>query len=591
MERQWASYIEQYEAPRRGSADFPFPGASNEEIPITAEHVEPVLAQFVQSIHATSNLWTAVDLSGEFTDKVDPITEFLTIIDRLYLKMRNVHRRLFPELITLGTGIYHPTWLFQRKKVRSYDDNGITVSNIVTVDQPVCRHIPLADFIWPANAWDLDPDAVVAPAAWCGHRFKLTVNQLRAMSKGQEPFLPNFDKQATEDILKRESQQEEIVEQKIRELDQYQPAVNKKIELWRIECRYDVDDDGIDEDLVVIWHQPTATVLQAVFNQWHHGKRLYELEQYIQTFSLLGKGIAAMDEYAQAASSRLLNAGINNALIANTRMYGVTEGISMASGEKIYPGKVWPLGQGEQIQEIRLGDVYPSIFEFLGQLREWAENRTSVNELRTGNITGLPSRTPATTVLSLLNEGNKKFDMILGNIRTSGLANIGKRTLQMIAQRHQSGDTKWATLAKRMMGDDAAAVIEVLDLPVTALEEGLGIEVTTTSSQVNKETEKQQLLGLIQIMATSYEGLVQIAQATGDQQLFQNTLMAAYTGGTELLKRLLEAHNIQNPERYLPQSGQGNGAAAPQLPQQQGFGQPQAGPAIAPQQTGSIFGL
>ena len=89
-----------------------------------------------------------------------------------------------------------------------------------------------------------------------------------------------------------------------------------------------MDDDGIDEDIVVIWHQPTANVLQATHNFWHHGKRLYEVQQYIQTFSLLGKGIAAMNEYAQAVASRLLNAQVDNALLANTRMYGIPEGMN-----------------------------------------------------------------------------------------------------------------------------------------------------------------------------------------------------------------------------------------------------------------------
>ena len=81
LERKWAGYIEQYDAPRRGPTDTPFPGASNEELPLTAEHFEPVLANSIQSVHATRNLWTTVDLSGDFTDSVNAITEFMTVVD------------------------------------------------------------------------------------------------------------------------------------------------------------------------------------------------------------------------------------------------------------------------------------------------------------------------------------------------------------------------------------------------------------------------------------------------------------------------------------------------------------------------------
>jgi hypothetical protein len=178
-------------------------------------------------------------------------------------------------------------------------------------------------------------------------------------------------------------------------------------------------------------------------------------------------------------------------------------------------------------------------------------------------------------VLSLLNEGNKKFDMILGNLRNGALASIGKRTLQMVAQRHQSGDPKWAQLATDMLGDDAQAVISVLDLDTTTIDEGLGIEVTSTSSQVNKEVEKQNLIGLMQFMSTAYPQLIQAAQMIGDQNLMIQAASASYFGGSELLKRLLEAFDIQNPERYLPPTGnagqpqnggqQLGGGQAPQL--------------------------
>jgi hypothetical protein len=524
-------------------------------------HDEPVIAQFLQSLHAPRNLWTATDLSGEFTDSVNAVTEYLTLLDRLYLKMRNVNRRAFPDLVILGTCGYHPTWIYQRRKVKTYNELGKVVTDVTIVDQPRTYHIPLSDLIWPANAWDTDPDAVVAPARWVGHRFKLTENQLRALGKGQEPFLPNFNRDALDFVLKRESEEEQTVERQIREGDQYRPARNAKIELFRIEARFDVDDDGIDEDVIAIFHYKTATILQATHQYWHHSKRLYEIEQYIQKFSMLGKGIAAMNEWAQAAASKLLNAQINNAVLANTRMFGVPQGYNMQPGEPVYPGKVWPLGPDEQISEVKLTDAYQSIFQILGWLQQISEARTSVTELRQGNVSGLPSRTPATTVLTLMQEGAKKFDMILANLRTGAIANIGKRTLQMVAQRHQSGSTKWAELAYRTLGEeDGAKVVAVLSLPQTVLEEGLGIEVTATSSQVNREVEKQNLIGLAQIMQQSYAGLIQVAQLLGDQNLMGQAALASYNGGIEFLTRLLESFEIQNPERYLPEQI-GNGGA------------------------------
>jgi len=595
VERKWADWMEQYDAPRRAAADFPFPGASNEELPLTAMHFEPVLAQFIQSIHAPRNIWTAIDLSGQFTDSVNAITEYLTVIDQLFLKMRRVNQRAFPDLILLGTAAWHPTWLFERRKQKKYDENLNVITETVIINQPTVQHLPLGDFIWPANAWDIDPDAPVAPARWVGHRIKLTENQLRARAKGQEPFLPNYDSAITKTVLTRESEEEEIVEGKTRDIDELRPSFDRKIELFEIECRWDVDGDGIDEDVIVVWYQKMGVILRAIHNPWMHGKRLYEVEQYIKTFSLLGKGIASMDEMMQAVGSKILNAQIDNVLLANTRMFGFPQGAMIRPDEPIYPGKGWPLGPGEKIQEIKMGEVYPSLFQVLREIITMGEQRTSVSELRQGDISGLPSRTPATSVLSLLREGNKKFDMIMGNMRAGALANIGKRVFQMIAQRHQGGDSKWAALAREKLGEeDAAKVISALDEPMVVLEDGLGFEMTATSGQVNKEVEKQSLIGLAQFLAQAYPQMNQAAQLMGDQQLAAQTAVSTFNGGREVLMRLLEAFDIQNPERYLPPAAGQQGGAQPGAPgevPQSNLGGPGGPQPLGADQLGALIGI
>jgi hypothetical protein len=190
-----------------------------------------------------------------------------------------------------------------------------------------------------------------------------------------------------------------------------------------------------------------------------------------------------------------------------------------------------------------------------------------------------------------MQEGNKKFDMIMSNLRDGALSNIGKRTLQMLAQRHQQGDTKWATLARDTMGTDAEAVIAVLDMEQAAIEDGLGLEVTATSGTVNKEVNKQNLIGLAQFYGQAGAQLIQLQQLTGDQQAMAQTANGLYAGGLELMKRLFEAFEIQNPERYLPptpQQGQQQGQQG--APQQGPGGLPQQG-GLGPQQLGQLLGL
>jgi len=53
-----------------------------------------------------------------------------------------------------------------------------------------------------------------------------------------------------------------------------------------------------------------------------------------------------------------------------------------------------------------------------------------VSDLQRGTVSGLQSRTPATTIQSMLQEGNTRFDLSIKDLRQSSLSEVGLRVLQ-----------------------------------------------------------------------------------------------------------------------------------------------------------------
>jgi hypothetical protein len=312
-------------------------------------------------------------------------------------------------------------------------------------------------------------------------------------------------------------------------------------------------------------------ILRALHNPAFHGRDPFHITQYLPSFGIYGKGIAEIDEWAQNTATMLLNAQIHNVLLANTRMYTAPLGSNIQPGEPIYPGKIWLHGPDEAVGELRLGEVYPSIFQSLGGVMQYAEMRTGVSEIRQGNLTGLPSRTPATSLLSILREGNKRFDMILNNTRDVH-SEMGLRMLQNVAQHFRDDPLQWQTFFQQALGpEDAMLMLEVLSGSVSDIEESFGVEVTATAAQVNKEVEKQSFIGLMQIVAQIGEQLVQVAQlvqTTPPGTPMYETGAAMFSGGVHLLKQLLERFDIQNPSEYL---GNLEAIAAGLTSQQQGM--------------------
>lgn len=560
MESKWRSQIIQHKARvvGDGTCDVPFIGASDMEYPLTASLSDPVYADFLQTLHAPKDFWSVSAIRPDGVEQAKPLQEFLSLVEQRDIKMRRVNRRALLDMVVHGTCIYKDHILHERKKVQDYGMDG-SLQDITKIKyQPMVEAVPLRDFFIPAYAWNIDPDDV-GGAPWVAHRFYQSKGQFKKAAQGGPPYLPAYDKKAATQVEAWHTnlQGEDIVESIIEQEDEYVPWRKDKIKLFEFWLRFDTGSDGIEEDIVVLWHHEARQVLRAIHVPLAHGKRIFEAGTYLPGFGFYGMGVAEINEWAQLAVSRLLNETINNASLANTVMLGVPLGANIMPDESVYPGKVWPLGPNERISEVRMGQPYSGMFQIINDVLNAAQQRTAVSELRQGDITGLPSRTPASTVMQLMGESNKRFDMMMANLRDGALSNIGSRALQHIIQISKD-DPRYIAFAMQAMGEkDGAIVASILQGPVQDIEANFGVAVTATNSKVNKEIDKQNLIGLAQFLGQMYPQQMQYAQALvqmggAGPELIVGVLQAAYNGTSEMQRRLVEAYDIQNPEQYTP---------------------------------------
>jgi len=170
LEGLWRTYLEDYRAPkRRGVASYPFEGAHNLTIPVTAMNVDPILARWMSNIHATENMWTLRALKPGWIEAVKPLQTYLTWLDKMILKMWDVNYRVFMETLKLGTGIYKTGWLHEKRRKWGYDQTNTRTRLIETRSQPFVDHVHLADFLIPPESRNINPDEQ-AGAPWCAER-------------------------------------------------------------------------------------------------------------------------------------------------------------------------------------------------------------------------------------------------------------------------------------------------------------------------------------------------------------------------------------------------------------------------------------
>lgn len=532
--------------------DYPYPGASNLELPLIAMHSDPVLADFLQSFHAAEDYWTPLATRTDRVDDASALRRGLTAIEKRFLKMRQVNTRAFLDNIILGTAFYKNGWKSERRARRRYLPSGDSEREILSVSEPMIEPVPIQRLWFPAYAWSLDFDAP-GGTPWVAQEYRWSAEEWTRFKDGSAE-LPGFDANAAEKVQTFLTDDDEALRSLLEEEDEFVPFEDMRHQVFEVWARFDTRGSGVYEDIVVLVHPTSGEILRAIYFPNSHGRHPFHKINYLPGYGIYGIGLAEVDEWAQEASTQLLNAQIDNARLANTRMFTAPAGSMHQPDELVYPGKVWYLNPDETIGEVRLSELYPSGFNLINQLVQFSEMRSGVNELRQGSMGGMPSRTPATSLLSIMREGNKRFDMIHSGVRDEH-STMGLRMTQNLAQRAQEDQMRWMSFFQRAVGpEDTQRIMKVLtEGDPDTIEEAFGVSVTATSASVNKEVEKQSFIGMLQIAQQIYGALVQTAMlhAQVPDPIVQATARASFISGVDILGQLLDRFDVQNKQEHL----------------------------------------
>ena len=590
LERQWRQWLEQYRAPaKQALKEFPFLGAANWELPITATDVDQYYAKFMQSIHASPDLWIVQPMNERWTDAAKPLQDFLSTMDRAVLKMYRVNKRAVMEMVKLGTAIYEHGWTYENRPINTYNAEGKIIRANRIKSQPFVDHVRLTDFLIPPYAYAIQPDEH-GGAPWVAKRVEMTREQILAAAKSSEPFMPNIGMKAALDILGWAEANQQEYDDKIQSLT-YEPAANEsqsdaafdrssdvssgadttgspvsgyidKVKLWEVHVRYAVEGES-PSDLIVLIHLPTGKILRSIYQPYLHGQRPFEVIRFFPTEGFYGIGVCEQDEIFQKMGSELQNYLYDNILLGNAQMMAVKEGANVAPGEPIYPSKVWTTtgNPREELMPFTMGNgAYPGLNNMISMIDNQKNRRSGISDLQVGNIDGLPGRTPATSVQALLAEGNRRPDLTIKDMRYEGLSVIGLRLIQLMQQFIGSpvdlDGGKYLEMALQTLGEpEGSYAVEKLRTPMENAELGLGVEIAAASASANKDLQRQQLTGLLTLVSQTYPAMIQLAQMATQGQGTPVGLVAtkALEGTGELLQRVLEQHDIRNTEEMVPQ--------------------------------------
>lgn len=560
---KFARLQEKYRAPFPDTPkDWPIPNASQITVPIIKTAVNTVQARLYQTVMAAEPLASVRTEDPELQPVVFDYERFLELYSLERMDMPEVIDRWVNEVVLLGTGILEPTTLTDRRALLVFDPEtgNYTKQTIDRFDGPIAYYVPIEDF-WTRPAYN-----TVEETPWCGKALRLTWAQIKDMALSAElnpEQINNIWRFQLDETAVPESRKDE------EERSAFAPNDRDQYRIFELTVRWDIDNDGIEEELLLYFHLESRTLLRVKANAFRHGRRPWIKAVFSRINNwFFGEGLAEQLEHLQDEISTTHNQRIDNATLVNLRPILVRKLIQgLRPGDRLWTGKVIRVTNvKDDVGTIQLADVYPSTVTNEQIALNYVERLSGVGPAATGQAQPV-SRTTATAQLALLEELNRRFDKALKSIR-QGLRRVYVHINDLFIELGTGG------LAELWLGPVAGRRLDqFLQLPHEILERKFKIQIVATRSTVNREVEFQTSIAVFQLIMQLWANIRNEAAQLAPQTVpvLAHEMVKAIT---PIFRKVMQYANAPDPdsaisvltvlERILPKPEDMGGMASSQ---------------------------
>ncbi len=545
-ERQYAG--------RKKSKAFPWPNCSNISVPETRKNVDTVLVRLLDAIFNRRKIFIVKANKPELMEQARAVEKAL---DWFFKHVIHLKEKLMSPLLQglkSGTGIMNITWESKKEAVYRYatpeeeSDDSVHKYEIADSDSKVVKDVqtfyegpqwlavPREDFIISSDAIN------VKDARLVGFKSYQTLTEMRLKEKqgvyrkGATEKLTGGDRYDEVKESRAENQGKEI-----RPLDE-----NTPYEVWTLWAKYDVDEDGEADNLVISFHANSGTILRCLYNPVFTGNRPFvRIVPWPTEFSFDGDGLCNALYHIQEAIDAIQNQRIDRGTLLNSYVTVSRTGIGL-DNFKFSPGKHYVCEENpteDVFRVIQVPDVSPSQFQEQSLLTALGERLSGISPAMQGISTS--ERPVAKETFALIEEANKKFKSMIDNIR-DGLTEGAYQTLELMAQ--------YQPTLRFKEDQDGEWVEQTVSIPVMSLREGFDIELAASTEVLSQETRREIWLNvfmLVRQFQTDVGGMAQMLTSPQVPSDMKKVIMQANQIGVEILKQILLDFEVPNAEQLV----------------------------------------
>jgi hypothetical protein len=305
---------------------------------------------------------------------------------------------------------------------------------------------------------------------------------------------------------------------------------------------------SLPDPLVITYHPESRTVMRAIYNPHADNKRPFFKGKFLdQEGRRAGVGIAQQLWQLQEELSTIHRQEVDNSTIANTKFFVGRRG-AVRNTTRIWPGRFLTVPDpSKDLIPMSMGDIGNSLQALETSALSYAERRSGVTDYQLGRESSiLGGRATATGTLAIIQEGNRRFDLNVRDIRDT-LGKVGQMVLLLNAQYRPR------EMAYFVEGEDGKWVERALNLPDDFIADGIGIELTASTATINREIEKQSLITIMGLVTQHYQQVMSMAQlGMAGPPPMQMLVMKMLQGSEYFMRRIVQAFDIKDVDAVLP---------------------------------------
>ena len=559
--KKWIKWRRQREAVAEPAAgEHILDNASKIQPPLTQIHAQTAYSKVKGYYDTTKNeFWQVKSASTDPDDHSDAklITKYMGLLANspMDLNMEKVKRVVSDEASFIGFLMVKVVWDTLEWKFKS-DDNGdgITETNtMVFHDGPSIIPIPQEDIYYPPF-WD-----EVQRMPWVAHVIHYPLHELE--NKIADGYYVEPETKAGIPIDIKTWQREDFTESEeaSEKLRGFEGQAPKMIDVVEFHFFWDIDDDGMWEDLIWTVHLESKTVLRMVYNTI--AAREFEPFGFIpRSFMLESRGVGQICEPLQDEASgthRLRNDGMK---LATIKMLAVRRSVLRENKNTIYQGKVWITDNPkEDMNTIALGEVPASSLESENMVWSLAAQAVGLSSVDRGfSDPTLGTRDTFKGQQLRLQQSENIMSTIIESTSESW-AKVGMLVFFQLVRNAKRVIWNEKKLM-RLTNDEIDQLERILSMPMSEVPRRLKFEIYTTDIEHSYEARRETIMQLMELTFQAQPQLVQLAQAVFGPQGMQlraqapdawNQLLEIYVGSVNLLKEAYVFADFSDTENYL----------------------------------------